>query len=105
MREFVELRVTMVLIAWECAEHQLRNARDCADMRPAKCVEMRGPAACVEMRVASMPPNHGSSARDAGGKRAEIASRINTALGRHVFVICYFHDVWKHNNNMQIYTF
>ena len=45
-------------------------------MRLAKCVEMRGAAACAGMRVASMPPNRGSSARDASGKRAGSAAQM-----------------------------
>ena len=48
-------------------------------MRLAKCMEMRGAAACAGMRVASMPPNRGSSARDASGKRAVSAAQVRGA--------------------------
>ena len=52
-------------------------ASSCMEMHGTaarKCVEMRGTVACVGMRVASMPPNRGSSAGDASGKRTGEAS-------------------------------
>ena len=74
--EFVELRRITVLIAWECAKQRFPSEWDCADMQPAKYVEMREAAACVEMRVASMPPNRGSSECDARRKHAGSAARV-----------------------------
>ena len=45
-------------------------------MRPSKCTEKRGAVACMEMRVASMPPNHGSSVRDTSGKHAGSQAQV-----------------------------
>ena len=53
-------------------------------MQLAKCVEMRGAPACAGMRVASMPPNRGSSARDASGKRAGSAAQVRGVAVKHI---------------------
>ena len=72
---FVGIHGTTFIIARECVgmrglySHQNRTA-------VLKCVEMRGTAACVGMRVAWTPPNRGSSARDASGKRAGSAAQV-----------------------------
>ena len=81
--------------AWECLAYRAieirrTTASNCVEMRgtaasnfmemrgtaTGKCVEMRGTAACVGMRVAWTPPNRGSSARDASGKRAGSATQV-----------------------------
>ena len=62
-----------------CVEMRGAAACSCMEMRGTaarKCVEMRGTAACVGMRVAWTPPNRGSSARDANGKRAGSAAQV-----------------------------
>ena len=62
-----------------CVEMRGTAASNCMEMRGTaalKCVEMRGTAACVGMRVAWTPPNRGSSARDASGKRAGSAAQV-----------------------------
>ena len=72
----IEIRRTA---ASNCVEMRGTAASNCMEMRGTaarKCVEMRGTAACVGMRVAWTPPNRGSSARDASGKRVGSAAQV-----------------------------
>ena len=65
--------------ASNCVEMRGTAASNCMEMRGTaarKCVEMRGTAACMGMRVAWMPPNRGSSARDVSGKRAGSSAEM-----------------------------
>ena len=80
-RECVAYRVIEIrrTTASNCVEMRGTAASNCMEMRGTaarKCVEMRGTAACVGMRVAWTPPNRGSSARDASGKRAGSAAQV-----------------------------
>ena len=86
--ECVAYRVTKIrrTTASNCVEMRGTAASNCMEMRGTaarKCVEMRGTAACVGMRVAWTPPNRGSSAREASGKRAGSAAQARgTAFPR-----------------------
>ena len=79
----IEIRRTT---ASNCVELHRTAASNRMEMRGTaahKCVEMCGTAACVGMRVVWTPPNHGSSARDASGKRAGSAAQARgTAVPR-----------------------
>ena len=72
----IEIRRTT---ASNCVEMRGIAASNCTGMRGTatrKCVEMGGTAACVGMRIAWTPPNRGSNARDASGKRAGSAAQV-----------------------------
>ena len=72
----IEIRRTT---ASNCVEMRGTVASNCMEMRgtaACKCEEMRRTAACVGMQVAWTPPNRGSSARDASGKRAGGAAQV-----------------------------
>ena len=92
---FVGIHGTTFIIARECMAYRAieirwMTASNCVEMRGTaasnciemcgtvarKCVEMRGTVACMGMRVAWMPPNRGSSARNASGKHAGSAAQV-----------------------------
>ena len=65
--------------ASNCVEMRGTEASNYMEMRGTasrKCVEMLGTAACVGMPVAWTPPNRGSRARDASGKRAGSTAQV-----------------------------
>ena len=72
----IEIRRTT---ASNCVEMRGTAASNCMEMggtAARKCMEMRGTATCVGMPVVWTPPNRGSSARDASGKRAGSAAQV-----------------------------
>ena len=75
---FVELRGTLVVIAWECAEQRLPNTWDCAEMRPTsawKCAEPRLPWKCkLRVCLQSAARVRGTRVRSAWEVRLECGS-------------------------------